>query len=246
MDEKLAEIFRSIGIDKGEFYINDNGKIMKKSFPLDDYTGYFINEKGWFMKEDFPLSSPTGYALNQNNEFVKQGIFDEPTGYYISSDGTIKKRAFLIDDDTGYKFTKDNRLVKKAFGPNEPHVDFTGERQLNESDEGNFFVKILVYIFLFVVAILIAIYLIIIAAALAPLGLLIYYAITKKVENGWLLAGGLLSFYWVLDNLKGWILRGNFGLDAELSRFLALVYAVVGVILLIIYLNNVQKKRFSA
>ena len=250
MDPKLAEIFRSIGIDEGEFYINDDGKIMKKSFPLDDFTGYYINKEGRFMKKEFPIDEPTGYALNKNNEFVKEGFFNEPTGFYLSSDGKIMKKVFLWGEETGYKFTGDNELVKEAgFGLwNEPKVNFKKPIEEVEKleDEGadNFLIKFLVYTLLFIAAIWIALYVILISLALFPVVILLKYLFFKKdINKAWLLAGGILSLYLVFDNLNGMILPTNFGLNNDLAKMLAIIYGGVGISLIYLFFEKLKRKE---
>ncbi len=135
---EIEDILRIMGIEKGVYYINDEGKVMKESFPLDEFTGVFINDEGEIMREKFPVNEYTGLRIKKDGSIIKDGLLPEPTGFSIDDKGRFRKQGFILDDNTPYRIDDKGYIRKDSFIMDDYRVDTTPKPQVKPIKEEDF------------------------------------------------------------------------------------------------------------
>ena len=113
--ENIEDILSLLGIEKGSYYINEQGKVMKDGFVTDGFTGIYINDEGKIMKEKFPIDEYQGYYINEKGEIYKDGFVPTYTGFRLDEDGHFRKEGFITDKDTGYRIDENGHFRKEGF-----------------------------------------------------------------------------------------------------------------------------------
>ena len=212
MDKDLKKILKTLGVEDGDYYINDDGRVKKKGILFDEDTGIYQTESGEFKKEGILFDENTGLKQNKHGEFKEEGIlFDKDTGIYQDKNGNYKKKGILFDKKTGYYKDKHGNIKKEGFFGNSSHIN-TGNAK-NKSRESiklpNSTSSLIGYFIGFAIVITIALTFLTIAFFLSPVILLIWYLI-KKRELQWVAVLGMIfSTYLIYDITTGGFLTGT-------------------------------------
>lgn len=195
MDNDLKKILKTLGVEDGEYYINDDGRVKKKGILFDENTGIYQTASGEFKKEGILFDESTGLKQNERGEFKEEGIiFDKDTGIYQDNKGNYKKKGIIFDEKTGYYQDKDGNIKKEGVFKDSSHINTRSSNSKryssSEDDISTFFVYAK---WLFILSI------VILVVFLSPLLLLIWYLI-KKREMQWVAVLSMIfSSYLVYD-----------------------------------------------
>jgi hypothetical protein len=203
MDKDLKKILETLGVEDGDYYINDDGRVKKRGILLDEDTGIYQTKNGEFKKDGILFDENTGLKQNERGEFKEEGIlFDKDTGIYQDKDGNYRKKGILIDERTGYYKDKHGNIKKEGLFGSSSNIKTNSSSSKNYSPPEDDVSVIFFYMkWAFIIGA--AIFVIVVAVFLAPLILLIWYLI-KKRETQWIAIVGILaSAYLTYDILSG-------------------------------------------
>lgn len=251
MDENLKNILNTLGIRDGEYYIDEDGRVMKHGFPSDSFTGIYKDSNGVFKKEGFLSDSNTGLYQNKHGEFKKGGfLFDSDTGIYQDKDGNYVKKGFLYDKETGYIQDKEGNIKKKGFLGNRQRINLnTTSSSSSTGQDGFSFIPYLIFFAILAMGIaillFIALMIVFVILLLSPIILLIWYLIKKREFKWAAIAGMVISAYLAMDFATNGLICRNILQTADVtSKYISISYAVLFSTTLGFYLDKYVSTKF--
>jgi uncharacterized protein YgiM (DUF1202 family) len=248
MDQDLNKILKTLGVEEGNYYISNDGRVKKRGTLSDEDTGIYQTENGEFKKVGVFFDENTGLKQNERGEFKEEGfLFDKDTGIYQDKDGNYKKKGLLIDEKTGYyKDSKGNIKKEGFFGRSyqaKAHSSSSTNYSPPKDDETvliNFLMWILLPLIIIACAVLVIFYAVIIAIFLAPIILLAWYLINKR-EMQWLAILGMCFSVYVIYDITSVGLVSNAILNLQQNddgKYLSLGYFIIFITTLGFYIDK--------
>ncbi|NPA43505.1 MAG: hypothetical protein GXO27_05720 [Chlorobi bacterium] len=207
MGDGLNRFFEDLNLDpEGEYYIDDDGRIMKKEIPFDRYTGLYIGRDGHIMREDLLTDQKTGYYFEPDGRLMKENLlFPEDTGVKIREDGVFMEKTFLGYVETPYYIDRERTIRKEGwFGKTDLATSDPLKSYIpraHPGGEGEILTRAFVWLLVIVAALFVAAYLLAAFILLLPPAAFVFYRKTRK--KFWLYTTLLLSAVYLTANISG-------------------------------------------
>lgn len=246
MDENLKKILTTLGIQDGEYYINGNGRVMKKGLFSDSFTGIYKDKNGVFKKEGFLWDSDTGLYQNKHGEFKEEGtFFDSDTGIYQDKGGNYRKKGLFVDEKTGYYQDKRGNIKQESFWGSRDRISTSSS---SAEQDGFSAILYLVFFAMFAMAIAIllfvAVMIVFVALLLSPAVLLVWYLIKKREFKWTAITGMVISAYLAWDfATNGLVDRNILETANDISKYVSISYAVLFFTTLGFYLDKYASSK---